>query len=650
MSSTKYGLDVYKNYEGSVLSLEGDDGEGISWRNISGEMVIDVSCLFPYVFDDIVESATDATSVLSTLCYQRPYAGAYEITVDNESYTAYHDIYNTYYSALLISPLGFVDESALSESALWREYQQQAVLSAQECSPIKVNLDSYSKYDIFGPAIDRLAIAIDILDGVFNDQVIPGFGMKFNADMSSTDKTQLMVGGSYIAPEDRHCKGTIFGTLPIHATSENSQITVKNISGKSLTSLTAKVVNRYAVKQSSHNRPFSYIDQAGIVNATIVSPFQEAVVQFSDTLSCLTKMTIDSEYYDVRTYPDSVLIEGDDIEIGSPLLTCDSQTKYMFDSGTPLAGLLFALNKDLESGDYATVYTYDGEDVYELSLDGNTWYTTEIAIANTLSDQETTTLYIRANPKSTLVSNDTYGSDAYLRIMGAYTEVGDPVSLGTWTNMGWAWGGYPSHKGIRLILPPIPYKADGIRVKFGTGNTYSPHLKINQAYFGARDGTTKNFRTSPPKGQFLFNGETSLDLINEPLGDTTIEQWTDWLNFTIGGNTEHIIAYDGPVVGNPTYEAGEAYYKDQGDDSDYDIVVGYTADASGRDDGGHADGTSRWYDVREVQIRVQDYVLSLIPLTTTVPENVSGATIDAWILNNDLSSALEECGITMEVV
>lgn len=195
-------FDIYKTYT-IDYSLTGNSGEGISWRNVFGQLVT------------AVVASTD----------NLPAAGIYEVTIDEDSW----DLFVAYGEA-------------------------NNYVGADYYYPLKLNVVSYDLHNKLSFETNT-SITISVFSSTGQAGIIPGFALTLSQwpNIHPYDKFHLIVGGRWLAAEDRYLKDTIFGELSSSgpATSETA-FTVKNVSDTTLTKIEAKVVNKISVLQDNN--------------------------------------------------------------------------------------------------------------------------------------------------------------------------------------------------------------------------------------------------------------------------------------------------------------------------------------------------------------------------------------------------------------
>lgn len=197
-------FDIYKT--GDIdYSLTGGSGEGISWRNVFGQMIT------------AVVANTDNI----------PAAGIYEVTIDEDSWDAF-----VAYAVAHGDNYG----------------------TANNVSPLKVNVTSCDDHNKLSFSADT-SVVISVFSSTGQTGIIPGFTLTFSQwpNIHLYDKFQLIVGGRWLASEDRYIKDMIFGELSSSGpVTSGVAFTVENIGDTTLTKVEAKVVNKISILQDDN--------------------------------------------------------------------------------------------------------------------------------------------------------------------------------------------------------------------------------------------------------------------------------------------------------------------------------------------------------------------------------------------------------------
>ncbi len=195
-------FDIYKTHDVNY-SLVGGSEEGISWRNVFGQLVTAV-----VVGPDNI-----------------PAAGIYEVTIDEDSW----DLFVAYGEA-------------------------NNYTGANYYYPLKLNITSYDPRNKLSFEANT-SVTISVFSSTGQTGIIPGFTLTLSMwpNIHLYDKFHLIVGGRWLADEDRYLKDTMFNELSSSgpATSEVT-FTVKNVSETTLANVEAKVVNKISVLQDSN--------------------------------------------------------------------------------------------------------------------------------------------------------------------------------------------------------------------------------------------------------------------------------------------------------------------------------------------------------------------------------------------------------------
>lgn len=202
-------FEIYGSNNGVEYSLDAVSGEGISWRNISGR------CL------ESVER--DQANILS--------AGIYRISIDAASLETFR---------AMIAANGIA----------W------AVVN----SPFSFNIENYRSNNKLGYSCSSsvaASLTLDVDRYVCENQrfIVPGLLLSFIAweEMSGTEIFHVIVGGRWLEAEDRYLEVLMLGELSSSGpASDPVSLTIKNVSGESLTDIQATIVNRASISQDEN--------------------------------------------------------------------------------------------------------------------------------------------------------------------------------------------------------------------------------------------------------------------------------------------------------------------------------------------------------------------------------------------------------------
>jgi hypothetical protein len=252
---------VYKDY-----NLDGTSGEGVSWRNVQGNPVIDV---LPVAIDD-VQTTFEPVPLLES-GFNIPAAGIYTVQMDYDSYVEFKALRNAINRGAWASETEYaLNDIVTYDDVEWRcirahtssidihpGYGVYSVLSwviytieeLNDSHPLLFNIWASDSHDILSPAVET-QVAIDCLTDDYQPQIIPGLKIKLSTIycMTMYDKFQILVGAKWIPDEDRYEKDFAFGE--VESETDDIEVFIENISGSTLTNIRAKIVNKISVMQS----------------------------------------------------------------------------------------------------------------------------------------------------------------------------------------------------------------------------------------------------------------------------------------------------------------------------------------------------------------------------------------------------------------
>lgn len=595
----RYGLTITDEY-GSPL--DGRAGEFISWRNLHG---FPINYISPFDVRNHAERYLAGT-VDGTRVYRDPSGGTYNITVDGDSYEGFRSVYDAIMEE-------YINASPLDSSVLFSVWSYEAYTEAQAVSPVQVSVSNGSNYNRLGVSVDRLQMAIDYFNGDLNGNIIEGVGVSFSQAIFGGAKAQINIGSRYYSPWDQHQEILCFGNIPVGGSSPIRSVLVKNESGETLTSLTAQVLPKIAVRQPEYAMPFRVIDQHDTIYPDVTSPFEVVSILFDETAG--RRVKANGEFYDMLILPE------DQVWDKTSPLTGYGDTTFCFGADAPCAGLSFVLNIGVDNTHSAFAYLNNGHQAFQVSTDSSVWSWGGISLTD-LDIAEEGLLYVKANPVSSIFSSDDYGTEGILQIIAEYETPDERTELELTPVSS---SDTPSHQAVRVVLSALTEKISEARVCF---TSLAGRLKVNDAYIGARSGSGAAFSTNPTR--LTFSEEDGFDLTSA----TSI--WSDWVDVEMVGGDYPIISYQGPLVGAVT-GTGTSWTKTQGEDAGNLGYEGY-------------EETTSVFDIINVEVRKKRYAVARVPLIATIPENLTQTTFDFAILDEYTTSAMQEASILFEYV
>jgi hypothetical protein len=247
-------------------NMDASSDEGISWRNIHGTALVDVA----QVEIDDVQIDLDPVALIES-GFNIPAAGVYDVQVVSDLYSG---------------------------------------------NLIDVRITSGSSFNKLSPSVDTLDVIVDASEDGWQYQVIPGIKIKIRpytelGGISEYDRFQVVVGGRWLAEEDRNLEDLMFGLISANEPSSGEiKLTVKNNSGVTLTNVQAKVVNKISIYQNQIQ-----LDKTASENTVVrASPYYEGhlpIERYSLPGGALTDYIYQTHSLDLVVAPEGVNWTGE---------------------------------------------------------------------------------------------------------------------------------------------------------------------------------------------------------------------------------------------------------------------------------------------------------------------------------------------------